>query len=182
MPTVESELVFCWWDYPCFVALTALVWATLAWCLRAWVASADWWGQPVLFGGVTLLLAYNIACHQFRWFLLLVMRRPRPRGARVGWRVGVATTFVPGAEPLEMLEATVTALVAMDDPHDTWVLDEGDDARVLALCARLGAPPLQPQGPRALPDQPGPLSSEIQARQLQRLVGRGWLRAVRPRR
>jgi cellulose synthase (UDP-forming) len=139
MPTVESELVFCWWDYPCFVALTALVWATLAWCLRAWVASADWWGQPVLFGGVTLLLAYNIACHQFRWFLLLVMRRPRPRGARVGWRVGVATTFVPGAEPLEMLEATVTALVAMDDPHDTWVLDEGDDARVLALCARLGA-------------------------------------------
>ena len=38
-----------------------------------------------------------------------------------------------------MLEVTVQALVAMAYPHDTWVLDEGDDARVHALCTRLGA-------------------------------------------
>jgi cellulose synthase (UDP-forming) len=56
-----------------------------------------------------------------------------------GWRVGVATTFVPGAEPLGMLEETVGALVAMDYPHDTWVLDEGDDSAVRQLCSRLGA-------------------------------------------
>ncbi len=38
-----------------------------------------------------------------------------------------------------MLEETVRALVALDYPHDTWVLDEGDDDQVKALCLRLGA-------------------------------------------
>jgi len=51
----------------------------------------------------------------------------------------VATTFVPGAEGLEMLEKTVHSLIAMDYPHDTWVLDEGDSPRVRAMCQRLGA-------------------------------------------
>jgi cellulose synthase/poly-beta-1,6-N-acetylglucosamine synthase-like glycosyltransferase len=45
---------------------------------------------------------------------------------------------VPGIEPLDMLEETVTALVAMGYPHETWVLDEGDDETVRGLCARLG--------------------------------------------
>jgi cellulose synthase (UDP-forming) len=49
------------------------------------------------------------------------------------------TAFVPGAEPLDMLEDTLKALVALDYPHDTWVLDEGDDERVKALCVALGA-------------------------------------------
>jgi len=69
----------------------------------------------------------------------LLLRRPPPPPPRAGWWVGVATTFVPGAEALEMLEVTVQALVALAYPHDTWVLDEGDDARVRALCRRLGA-------------------------------------------
>jgi cellulose synthase (UDP-forming) len=67
------------------------------------------------------------------------MRRPKPKPPQSGWRVGVATTFVPVGEPLEMLEETLRNLVAMDYPHDTWVLDEGDDLRVKALCRQLGA-------------------------------------------
>jgi cellulose synthase (UDP-forming) len=93
----------------------------------------------VLLGSLTLLLAFNLSVQQCRWWSLLWMRQPLPRPARAGWRVGVATTFVPGAESLEMLEVTVQAIVAMAYPHDTWVLDENDDARVQALCTRLGA-------------------------------------------
>ena len=58
---------------------------------------------------------------------------------RLGWKVGVVTAFVPSAEPIEMLEETLNALMALDYPHDTWVLDEGDDDQVKALCIRLGA-------------------------------------------
>jgi cellulose synthase (UDP-forming) len=68
-----------------------------------------------------------------------MMRRPRHMPASPGWTVAVATTFVPGAEDVAMLERTVRALVAMDYPHDTWVLDEGDDAEIRAICERLGA-------------------------------------------
>jgi len=38
-----------------------------------------------------------------------------------------------------MLRQTTQALVAMRYPHDTWVLDEGNDDRVKAMCAELGA-------------------------------------------
>ena len=38
-----------------------------------------------------------------------------------------------------MLGETVRALVRMDYPHETWVLDECDDPQVKALCMRLGA-------------------------------------------
>jgi cellulose synthase (UDP-forming) len=138
-PAVGLTSVLRGWDYAGFGCLTALTWAALAWCLAAWLTQADWRVHPVLLGGLTLLLAYNVAIQQFRWFLLLNMRRPAPKPPRAGWRVGVATTFVPGAESLEMLEVTVQALVDMAYPHETWVLDEGDDARVHALCTRLGA-------------------------------------------
>jgi cellulose synthase (UDP-forming) len=137
--TVSTERVFCWWDYLCFGLLTVVTWAALAWVLPPWVRHADWHHQPVLLGLLSALLGYHLACQQFRWFLLPLMRRPTPRPPRTGWSVAVATTFVPGAEPLEMLEDTVQALVAMAYPHDTWVLDEGDDAHVKALCTRLGA-------------------------------------------
>jgi cellulose synthase (UDP-forming) len=127
------------WDYASFGVLTVLAWAALAWCLAAWFTQADWQVHPILLGSLTLLLAYHVAIQQCRWWLLPVMRRPTPRPPHAGWHVAVVTTFVPGAESLEMLEDTVKALVAMAYPHDTWVLDEGDDGEVKALCARLGA-------------------------------------------
>lgn len=67
------------------------------------------------------------------------MRKPVELTAHSDWKVAVATTIVPGAGSIEMLEETVKALVALDYPHDTWVLDEGNDGRVKALCSELGA-------------------------------------------
>jgi cellulose synthase (UDP-forming) len=137
--TVVNERVFRWWAYGSFGLLTALTWIVLAWVLPPWVGHADWQQHPVLMGLLSVLLAYRLACQQFRWWLLPVMQRPTPRPPQPGWTVAVATTFVPGAESLEMLEDTVTALMALAYPHDTWVLDEGNDDAVKAVCARLGA-------------------------------------------
>jgi cellulose synthase (UDP-forming) len=138
-PAVVNARVFRGWDYAGFVLLTALMWMTLIWLLHPWVHAGAWQEQPLCLAVMTLLLGSRVACQQFGWFLLPLMQRPNPMPPRVGWHVGVATTFVPGAESLDMLEATVTALVALAYPHDTWVLDEGDDAQVKALCAQLGA-------------------------------------------
>ncbi|HJU86616.1 MAG TPA: hypothetical protein VJ788_04535, partial [Gemmatimonadota bacterium] len=138
-PRMEGVRVLRWWDYAGFGLLTALTWAALAWFLAAWLSYDEWQTHPILLGSLSLLIAYNVAIQQGRWFLLLLIRRPTSTHAREGWRVGVATTFVPEAESLEMLEVTVQALVDLAYPHDTWVLDEGDDARVHELCARLGA-------------------------------------------
>jgi hypothetical protein len=74
--------------------------------MAAWFTQTDWRVHPLLLGGLTLLFVYTMTCQHIRWFSLLMMRRPKPKPLRAGWRVGVATTIVPEAESLEML-ATV---------------------------------------------------------------------------
>ncbi len=109
-------------------------------------AFSVWWltlpgrrEHPVSYVAATLVLGYELAVWLSRWFPLLRMRRPGHIPAEAGHRVAVLTTIVPGREPLAMLEQTLRALVAIRYPHETWVLDEGNDPGVRALCASLGA-------------------------------------------
>lgn len=136
---VLVEKVFQRRDFALFIALSVFSIAAIVDFLTYWFSYRDWMVSPVVFSVLTVLLFVTLLSNQGRWFLLPRMRRPRPTAVAPGLRVGVATTFVPGLEPLEMLEETVQALVAMDYPHDTWVLDEGGDEEVKALCGRLGA-------------------------------------------
>ena len=137
--TVMTERVFKWWDYPIFAVLTVAIVAVLARFFVYWFALRDWLYYPVPFVLITAGLLLYLFLYQLRWLCLPLMRRPLPMTPRPEWKVGVATTFVPGAEAIEMLEETVRALIAMDYPHETWVLDEGNDDEVKALCAGLGA-------------------------------------------
>ena len=137
--SVKADRVFKWWDYLVFVVLTLLSLLTIVYVLLSWFSFRDWVHHPITFSIMTAILLIILTNNQGRWFLLLFMRKPRPMTPRAGWKVAVVTTFVPSGEPLEMLEGTVGALVGIDYPHDTWVLDEGEDERVKALCLRLGA-------------------------------------------
>jgi glycosyl transferase family 2 len=136
---VRDELVFGRRDLLLHVVVTVMLVAASATFAVYWASSGDGGRYPVVFTLLTVPLLVGLAMYLARWLALPLMRRPLEMPAVGGWRVGVATTFVPGAEPLEMLDETVGALVAMDYPHDTWVLDEGDDSAVRELCARLGA-------------------------------------------
>jgi len=55
-------------------------------------------------------------------------------------RVALLTTVVPGKEPLEMVRDTLLAMLAVryDGIKDVWLLDEGNDPDVRAMCAGLG--------------------------------------------
>ena len=130
--------------------VTRAVFGPIDWLL--WLACSAAIGGAILFAAVevgpdldaasmVILLPALVALAGFgaRWASLPLMRVPEPLEPAPDVRVGVATTFVPGLEPVAMLRRTVEALVAMDVPHDTWVLDEGDDDEVRALCAELGA-------------------------------------------
>jgi len=136
---VVREPVFKWWDYLIYVPLTFLNVGVIVWFLVDWFSRAGSGYDAVMFSLITFILLYHFSTTIFRWFLLPWMSRPKPMRALTPSRVGVATTFVPGLEALEMLEATVGSLVAMRYPHDTWVLDEGDDPAVKGLCQKLGA-------------------------------------------
>ncbi|QQR52877.1 hypothetical protein IPG36_02050 [bacterium] len=62
---------------------------------------------------------------------------PPPKPAR-GLRVAFITTYVPNSEPIELLKQTLPAMLATHYPHDTWLLDEGNDDTARILCAQLG--------------------------------------------
>jgi cellulose synthase (UDP-forming) len=136
---VRAEFVMRRADYVAFALLAGINMATIAYFATYWFSSPRWFIQPALFSFTTLLLLIVLINYLGRWLMLLLMKRPVLPKLRWHPRVGVATTFVPGAETLDMLERTVRALVEMDYPHDTWVLDEGAEPRVRAMCERVGA-------------------------------------------
>jgi hypothetical protein len=82
-------------------------------------------------------------------------RDPRPVEVDPVLRVAFVTTIVPGKEPLAMVERTLRAALAVrhSGTYDVWLLDEGDDERVRAMCARIGARHFSRQG-RPLDNQP----------------------------
>ncbi|MGW4946704.1 glycosyltransferase family 2 protein [Actinoplanes sp. NPDC004185] len=67
-------------------------------------------------------------------------RDPVPMVPDRALRVAFLTTIVPGKEPVEMVERTLRAARAIRHPgrYDVWLLDEGDDDEVKAMCARVG--------------------------------------------
>jgi cellulose synthase (UDP-forming) len=122
-----------------FLLLTALLLVAVGAFARYWFALPDMRVHPVLYAAATAGVFYLIGVWMLPWLALARMERPVYMAPAPGWRVAVATTFTPPTESIAMLEQTVAALVALDYPHDTWVLDEGDLPEVRALCARLGA-------------------------------------------
>jgi cellulose synthase (UDP-forming) len=125
-------------DWALFVGAAALHGLALLWAARRVAAVPGVWTDPVtwvaLLPSIGALVAFDL-----RWLSMALMRVPATPVPDPTWRVALVTTFVPGLEPLDMLRRTVAAMVAVRGEHDTWVLDEGDDAEVRALCDALGA-------------------------------------------
>ena len=67
-------------------------------------------------------------------------RNPIPVWPDPNLRVAFLTTIVPGKEPVEMVEHTLKAALKIRHrgKYDVWLLDEGDDDEVKAMCARVG--------------------------------------------
>lgn len=115
---------------------------------------AYWWFQPqhvphnfagiahtvdfILFALVSYVVWYEVLTELFSWLVTFHMIEPEPIAPEPGKKVAFLTAFVPGKEPLAMLERTLIAMTEADYPHDTWLLDEGNDNEVKQLCKKLG--------------------------------------------
>jgi hypothetical protein len=104
---VTSCPVFKYWDYPIFALLTGVMLLSECYFLLYWFSHQDWVYYPLSFVMMTGALLLYLFLYQLRWPCLPFMRIPQPVMPRPGQRVGVATTFVPGAESIEMLEETL---------------------------------------------------------------------------
>ncbi|MDO8624147.1 MAG: glycosyltransferase family 2 protein [bacterium] len=93
----------------------------------------------VIFIVLSYIVWHHIIMEIFSWYIAAHIKRPEPPPVpEGGLKVAYLTAFVPGAEPYDVLERTLTAMAGVDYPHDTWLLDEGDDEGAKAICAAHG--------------------------------------------
>ncbi|PWJ55145.1 Glycosyltransferase, catalytic subunit of cellulose synthase and poly-beta-1,6-N-acetylglucosamine synthase [Quadrisphaera granulorum] len=103
------------------------------------VGGTSSWLGLALFAVLSAVVWHRIAMDVLAHVLSSsISRDAPPPPPEPGLSVAFITTYVPGSEPLDMLERTLRAMLAADYPHETWVLDEGDDPAAQALCLRLG--------------------------------------------
>lgn len=94
----------------------------------------------VLFCLLTFVVWHRLLLEIAAWLLCTAVGSYRePPVPPQGLRVAFITTFVPSSESLDLLYRTVTSMRSAEYPHDTWVLDEGDDPDARAMCRRVGA-------------------------------------------
>lgn len=82
------------------------------------------------------------------WFIMYFMKKPVYIAPEKGLKIAMLTCFVPGKEPYQLLENTLSSMVAVTYPHDSWVLDEGNDPVVIEMCKRLGVKHFTRKGSR----------------------------------
>jgi cellulose synthase/poly-beta-1,6-N-acetylglucosamine synthase-like glycosyltransferase len=122
-----------------WVGYAALVVAWLAVNIYFWA----WWLQPAnidsawMYWSLTLAIAYS-GTFLTSAYLYYVghMRHPVPVAAEPGLRVALITLCVPGQEGPDVIERQIEALSRVSYPHDSWILDEGNDPDVRALAAK----------------------------------------------
>jgi cellulose synthase/poly-beta-1,6-N-acetylglucosamine synthase-like glycosyltransferase len=104
-------------------------------------------GNLALHIAAIFLVVSTIAIEAFRFInvvslsvVSLTARNPIPVWPQRELRVAFITTIVPGKEPIEMVEMTLKDARKIRHPgkYDVWLLDEGDDPEVKAMCQRLG--------------------------------------------
>jgi cellulose synthase (UDP-forming) len=98
----------------------------------------DAW-DVILFALLTFVVWHRQTMDIIGWLICsrVEAHEEPPRPLR-GLRVAFITTFVPGSESIEMLRRTLANMIVADYPHDTWLLDEGNDPQARALCQLLG--------------------------------------------
>jgi cellulose synthase/poly-beta-1,6-N-acetylglucosamine synthase-like glycosyltransferase len=136
---VRTERVFCAGDWLLFSFLSLWRIAAVLVFFYGWLLPVAWWSSDkAIFTCTSVLVLLALLGNQIRWMALPAMRRPVPMRAKPGLRVAAVTTFVPDAEPPEIVAANLRAMVMLEYPHDTWLLDEGDTDAMRELCASLG--------------------------------------------
>jgi cellulose synthase/poly-beta-1,6-N-acetylglucosamine synthase-like glycosyltransferase len=104
--------------------------------------------NPVLYAATVGMIGATALIELFRLVNVVTLclatlwaRDPTPIVPDATLRVAFLTTIVPGKEPVEMVERTLRAALAVRHagPYDVWLLDEGDDDEVKAMCRRIGA-------------------------------------------
>jgi len=118
--------------------------------VEAFLFFVDYWfnvgvrRNSYLFWPLAFAVFWNPVRNLYNWWVYLWVKEPgRPPAPRFPnsfepyGTADVLTTAMPG-EPFAMFERTLAAIVAIRYPHNSFLLDGGNDPALQALCKKLG--------------------------------------------
>lgn len=103
----------------------------------------QWWFEPqhrkniFFFLILSFAIIWGVARSIINWFYFVFITIPVPKKYPANVSVDVFTTAMPG-EPYEMFLNTLNAIEKIQYPHETYLLDGGNDIRLKRLCEQLG--------------------------------------------
>lgn len=118
--------------------VAAVFWAVSAVFFWGWWLQPSHMIEPIRFGLATLSLGWIYFLQGY--FVIVFLSGSRsvaPDPSPGQWRVAMVVTKTPG-EPLSLLQRTLTAMLAQDYPHDTWLADEDPSPATIAWCEAQG--------------------------------------------
>lgn len=144
---IEKESVMSWQDQAVYYFLVFLG-------LTSVTVFGLWWFRPdhvphnfpgirhifdfFLFTMLTYVVWTQIVNALFFWYCVYFMKKPKYLAPVERKKVAFLTAFVPGKEPYEILQKTLQAMVEVEYPHETWLLDEGNTEEAKRLCRLYG--------------------------------------------
>ncbi len=93
----------------------------------------------ILFIILSYIVWHHILMELFSWYITAFIQTPVSAPLpQKKLKVAYATAYVPGSEPYDILEKTLKAMTNVVYPHDTWLLDEGNDPEAKRICEKYG--------------------------------------------
>lgn len=92
----------------------------------------------LLFLLISFVIWHPIVMAVFSWAVLSNVKNRHSIKPEAGHKVAFVTTYVPSSESPDLLHRILPAMVAAEYPHDTWLLDEGNDPEAKRICKQYG--------------------------------------------
>lgn len=119
------------------------IWVLVFIGVESVVYFAAWWLEPthsknmIFYLFLTAALFFGLYRSLADWVYLLFIKGSPGKQPLPGMTADVFTTAMPG-EPYDMFEKTLNAIVNIRYPHESYLLDGGNDPALKTLCQELG--------------------------------------------
>ncbi len=124
-----------------------------------WTDRSNIEALPWLFFLSLVIISVQLLAQAIRTLILFRAVKPETASPPPDQRVAVLTTFVEGEASEEFVAQTLRGMVAIDYPHDSYLLDESDSDRLKELCHALGVKHFSRKGIPAYNQDEGPWAS-----------------------
>lgn len=110
--------------------------------LESVIYFTHWWfwgghsKQPFFFAILSFAIFWEIFRNLINWYIYSYVKIPVKAKLTTDFTVDVITTAMPG-EPFLMIEKTLTAISEIEYPHNSFLLDGGNDPKLKELCTNL---------------------------------------------